>query len=62
MKENQNLCTKKRMVIVRGKRCKTLSEVKPVGNINKNPRSFQGASDVQKEVPTSHKLVDHAYE
>ena len=28
------------------KRSKTLNEVKPVQNINKNPQSFQGASHV----------------
>ena len=38
----------------RGKRTKTLSEVKPIENIRKNP--------VQKEVLPSHKLHDHAYE
>ena len=34
----------------RGKRSKTLSEVKPVENISKNLRSFPGISPVQKEV------------
>ena len=49
-------------VIDRGKRSKTLSEVKPVKNINKNLQSFLEISPVQKEVPLSHKLQDHAYE
>ena len=39
------------MVINRGKRSKTLNEVKPVENINKNPESFLEISPVQKEVP-----------
>ena len=37
-------------VIDRGKRRKTLSEVKPVENISKNLRSFLEISPVQKEV------------
>ena len=49
-------------VIDRGKRSKTLSEVKPVENINKNLESFLEISNVQKEVLLSHKLQDHAYE
>ena len=49
-------------VIDRGKRSKTLSEVKPVENINKNLQSFLEISPVQKEVLLSHKLRDHAYE
>ena len=47
-------------VIDRGKRSKTLSEVKPVENISKNLQSF--LSPVQKEAPPLHKLQDHAYE
>ena len=46
----------------RGKRGKTLSEVKLVENISKNPQSFLEISPVQKEVLLSHKLQDHAYE
>ena len=46
----------------RGKRSKTLSEVKPAENINKNLQSFLEISLVQKEVLLSHKLRDHAYE
>ena len=46
----------------RGKRSKTLSEVKQVENINKNLQSFLEISPVQKEVFLSHKLRDHAYE
>ena len=51
----------KKKVINRGKRSKTLTKVKPVGSINKNPESFLERSTVQKEVPPSHKLLDHAY-
>ena len=49
-------------VIDRGKRSKTLNEVKLVENISKNPTSFLEISLVQKEVLLSHKLHDHAYE
>ena len=42
--------------IDRGKRSKTLNEVKLVENINKNPEDFPQISSVQKEVPPSHKL------
>ena len=49
-------------VIDRGKRNKTVSEVKPVGNISKNPQSFLEICPVQKEVLLPHKLQDHAYE
>ena len=49
-------------VIDRGKRSKTLSEVKPVENISKNLQSFLEIRPVQKEVLPSHKLRDHAYE
>ena len=48
-------------VINRGKRSKTLSEVKPVENISKNLQSFLDISPVQKKF-LSHKLRDHAYE
>ena len=36
-------------VIDRGKRSKTLSEIKPVKNINKNLQSFLEISPMQKE-------------
>ena len=49
-------------VIDRGKRSKTLSEVKQVKNIIKNLQSFLEISPVQKEDLLSHKLLDHAYE
>ena len=49
-------------VINRGKRSKTLSEVKQVENISKNLQSFLEISLVQKEDLLSHKLRDHAYE
>ena len=42
------------------KRSMTLSEVKPVGNISKNPQ--KEISPMQKEVFPSHKLQDHAYD
>ena len=43
-------------VIDRGKRSKTLSEVKPVGNINKNLQSFLEIRPMQKGVLPSHIL------
>ena len=49
-------------VIDRGKRSKTLSEVKPVENISKNLQSFLEVSPLEKEVLPSHELQDHAYE
>ena len=61
MKSNQKLCTKTK-VIDRGKRKRTLSQVKPVENISKNQQSFLEISPVQKKVLPSHKLQDHAYE
>ena len=48
--------------VINRERSKTLSEVKPVENISKNPQSFLEISPVQKEVLRSHKLQDHAYE
>ena len=52
----------KTKVIGRGKRSETLTEVKPVEKISKNPQSFLEISVVQKEVLPSHKLKGHAYE
>ena len=49
-------------VINRGKRSKTLSEVKQVKNISKNLQSFLEISPVQKEALPSHKQQDHTYE
>ena len=49
-------------VINRGKKSKTLSEVKPVKNIIKNLESFLEINPVQKEVLHSDKLWDLAYE
>ena len=49
-------------VINRGKRSKTLSEVKPVENIRKNPQSFPEICPMQKEVFLSHKLQDYVYD
>ena len=48
-------------VIDRGKRSKTLSEVKQVENISKNLQNFLEVSPMQKEDLPSHKLQDHAY-
>ena len=53
---------KTKKVIDRGKRSKTLSEVKLVKNISKNPQSFLEIRSVQKEFPLSHKLQGHAYD
>ena len=61
MKKNQKPSTKLK-VTDRRKRNKTLSEVKPVENINNNLQSFLEISPMQKEVIPSHKLLDHAYE
>ena len=52
---------KTKVVINRRKRIKTPNEVKPVDNKNKNLQQFLNISPVQKEVPPSHKLQDHAY-
>ena len=60
MKLNQKPCITTKKVIDRGKRSKTLSEVKLVKNISKSPQSFLEISPVQKEVLLSHKLQDHA--
>ena len=49
-------------MIDRGKRSKTLREVKPAENVSKNPQSFLEITLNQKEVLPSHKLRDHAYE
>ena len=49
-------------VIDRRKRSKTLSEVKLVENISKNPQNFLEISTMQNEVLLLHKLQDHAYE
>ena len=49
-------------MIDRGKRSNTLSEVKPIENVSKDPLSFLEISSVQKEVFPSHKLRGHAYE
>ena len=37
-------------MINRGKISKTLSKVKPVENVSKNPQNFLGISPIQKEV------------
>ena len=54
-------CIKTKKVINRGKRSKTLCEVKLVENICRDPQSFLEISLEQKEVLYSYKLRDHAY-
>ena len=49
-------------VINRGKRSKTLSEVKPIKKSSKNLQNFLEISPMQKEVLPSHQLQHHAYE
>ena len=49
-------------MIDREQRSKTLNEVKPPENINKNLQSFLEISPVQKEIIHSHKLQEHANE
>ena len=49
-------------VINRGKRSKTLTEVKPVEKIGTNLQTFLEISPAQMKVLRSHKLQDHAYE
>ena len=44
----------------RGKRTKTLTELRPVENISNNLQSFLLIRSVQKEVGPLHKLPDHA--
>ena len=50
MKQHQKLGQKKEAMINRRKRSKATNEVQPVEKINKNLYSFQGKSQVQKEV------------
>ena len=47
-------------MVDRGKRSRILNKVKTVEIINMNPESFLELSPVQKKVPPSHKLLDHA--
>ena len=58
--EYKTIMTKK--VIDRGKRSKTLSEVKLIENISKIPQSSLEINPVQPFVLLSHKLQDHEYE
>ena len=51
-----NPCIQNKKVINRGKRSKTLSDVKPFKNVSKNLQSFLEINLVQKEVLISHKL------
>ena len=41
---------------------KTSNEVRPVENTNKNRQSFPKIRPVEKKVPHSQNLHDHAYE
>ena len=59
---DQKTCITIKKVIDRGKRSKTLSEVKLVENISKNLQSFLERSPVQKEIFLSNNLQDHGYE
>ena len=61
MKQNHKPCIKTKKVIHGGKRSKTLGEIRPVNDINKNLQSFLEMGSVQKEGLPSHKLQDHAY-
>ena len=49
-------------VVNRGKRSKTLSEVKLIENISKNRQSSLEINPVQSFVLLSHKLQDYEYE
>ena len=66
MKRNPKPCITTKKVIHRGKRSKSLSEVKLVKNISKNPQSFLEISIVLKEeekLPESiepSKFVSHS--
>ena len=62
MKWHQKLFISMKKVIDTGKRSKTMNEVKPVKNINKNPKSLLEIISMQMEVLLSHKLQDHANE
>ena len=62
MKYNKKPCIKTKKGIDRGKRSKTMSEVKSIKNISKNLQGFLEISPMQKEVFPSHKLRDHACE
>ena len=56
MKQNQKPWIKMKKVTNRRKGSKTLSEVRPAGNIRKKLQSFLETSPMQKEVFPSHKL------
>ena len=62
MKWHQKLFISMKKVIDTGKRSKTMNEVKPVKNINKNPKSLLEIIPMQMEVLLSHKLQDHPNE
>ena len=62
MKWHQKLFISMKKVIDTGKRSKIMNEVKPVKNINKNPKSLLEIIPMQMEVHLSHKLQDHANE
>ena len=56
------IASKMRKVVARGKRSKILSELMPVKNVSRNLQSFLEISPVQKEVLPSNKLQGHVYE
>ena len=58
MKQNQKPFKKMKKVIYKGKRSKTLSEVKPVENISKSPQSVLKISPVQREVLPSKEVLN----
>ena len=62
MKQNKKLLIATKKTINKGRRSKTLSEVKLAKNISKNPQNFLEISPMQNEVLLSHKLQDHANE
>ena len=49
------------MMMDRIQQSKTLNEVKPVKNINKNLPNFLDIGPMQEEVLPSHKPEDYAY-
>ena len=55
-------CITTKKAIDRGKRSKTLSEVKLIENRSKSPQSFLEIRPVQKGALLSHKLQDHGCE
>ena len=59
MKMNKKPCITTKRLINRGKRNKTLSEVKLVKNIGKNLQRFLEISPVLHTYKTMHKITPH---